>query len=266
MNQEMKRIVEVMDRRDAQAAMQRVEADGLTAMLMPHLSDVWDLNWVYVEEPGLPIERIVAFGDETIGAAGMGHRTLLTMDPAEGERLIAELEPRGWEVERNVYMALRGEPDRPADPGIEVDEVGLNEIEEARREFLRLELAEWIDPVTDEVLDQFIAADRLWGEIAGDRWFVVREDSRIVNFCRLFTDGGIAQVEDVATLPAARNRGYARATILAAIDAARAEDPDLIYLGALTDDWPRKLYARLGFEEVGPEVVLYMKPSATPRS
>ena len=117
-----------------------------------------------------------------------------------------------------------------------------------------------MDEVTDAVLDQFIAADRLWGEICGDRWFVVREEGRVVNFCRLFTDGGIGQVEDVATLPPSRNRGYARATILAAIEASRAEGHDFVFLGALTDDWPRKLYARLGFEEIGTETVLYRKP------
>jgi predicted GNAT family acetyltransferase len=69
-------------------------------------------------------------------------------------------------------------------------------------------------------------------------------------------------VEEVGTLPSHRNRGYARAVVLAAVAASVAAGHDLTFIGAYADDWPRRLYARLGFEEIGEEVVLYRKPGA----
>ena len=62
---------------------------------------------------------------------------------------------------------------------------------------------------------------------------------------------GIGQVEDVGTLPAARERGLGRAVTLAAARASAADGNELTYLGALADDWPRLMYAKLGFDEVG---------------
>ena len=56
---------------------------------------------------------------------------------------------------------------------------------------------------------------------------------------------------DVGTLPAHRRRGLARAVIVAAARAARAGRPELVMVTADADDWPRELYARLGFEPLG---------------
>jgi hypothetical protein len=39
--------------------------------------------------------------------------------------------------------------------------------------------------------------------------------------------------------------------VLTAVARARAQDADLVFLLADAEDWPRELYARLGFETVG---------------
>lgn len=259
---DMARCLELMLRRDAAAAQRVIGLDGLTAYLDPRVPDVWDANWLRVERPGLPVEEILAAAERTLGAQGLRHRTLWADDPEEGRRLAEELEPRGWEVERGVYMAHRREPDRPSDPDIAVEEADLDGVAESRRVFLREDLAEYFGEVTDGILDQYLLADRTWGEVSGDRWFVVREAGRVVSFCRLFSEAGAGQVEEVATLPEARNRGLARAVVLAAVEASRTRGDELTFLGALADDWPRRLYARLGFEEIGAEVVLHRKPGA----
>jgi ribosomal protein S18 acetylase RimI-like enzyme len=64
-------------------------------------------------------------------------------------------------------------------------------------------------------------------------------------------DGADAQVEDVGTLPEHRNRGYAKAVVLAAIAAAREDGADFVCLVADANDWPKELYRRLGFDEIG---------------
>ncbi len=60
-----------------------------------------------------------------------------------------------------------------------------------------------------------------------------------------------AQVEDVGTLPEHRGRGYASAVVLAAIAAAREHGADFVFLVADKEDWPKELYRRLGFDELG---------------
>ena len=46
-----------------------------------------------------------------------------------------------------------------------------------------------------------------------------------------------------------RGRGLGRAIVQHALDEAR-RDHDVVFLEALADDWPRLLYAKLGFDVV----------------
>ena len=83
---------------------------------------------------------------------------------------------------------------------------------------------------------------------AGTRFFAVELDGVIAAYCELYLHAGAAQVEDVNTLEAWRNRGAGRAVVLAAVAAARAAGADLVWLVADADDWPKGLYEKLGFE------------------
>ena len=53
------------------------------------------------------------------------------------------------------------------------------------------------------------------------------------------------------TLKAHRNKGLSRAAVGAALDAALAGDHELVFIVADEDDWPKELYAKLGFDPVG---------------
>ena len=64
----------------------------------------------------------------------------------------------------------------------------------------------------------------------------------------------MAQVEDVGTLARYRNRGLARATVSRAILEAQRAGADPIVILADLDDWPWRLYEKLGFDQVGVEV------------
>ena len=68
---------------------------------------------------------------------------------------------------------------------------------------------------------------------------------------RLNSDGRIAEVDDVATLPAFRNRGYGSAVTLRAVEEAVMAGHDLTFLIADDENWPKELYAKLGFEPIG---------------
>jgi ribosomal protein S18 acetylase RimI-like enzyme len=234
--------------RDHAVAKRAIDLDGITAIVDDRIPDVWDANYLRIDRPGIGAERILAAGDETLGGAGMQHRTVIPVDEQDGERLAAELGPLGWDVQRGIYMVHRRLPDRPA--AFAVEEVRQEEVDAARREFFSPDL----DP------DQFLFRDRLFGAAGGDRWFVTRDGGEVVAFCRLLVDEDNAQVEDVGTLPRARGRGYARAVTLAAVKAARRDGHRLVWLGASADDWPRKLYTRLGFEVVGGDFTMYRPP------
>ena len=71
----------------------------------------------------------------------------------------------------------------------------------------------------------------------------------------------MAQVEDVATLEAYRGRGLARATVSRAIEEARRAGADPIVIMADLDDWPWRLYEKLGFDRVAVEYTL-LRPAA----
>ena len=69
--------------------------------------------------------------------------------------------------------------------------------------------------------------------------------------CELYLEGGTAQIEDVATAERFRKRGLATAVVITAVEAARAAGADFIFLIADAEDWPKQMYAKLGFEEIG---------------
>jgi GNAT superfamily N-acetyltransferase len=61
---------------------------------------------------------------------------------------------------------------------------------------------------------------------------------------------GVGMIEDLFTLPVARGRGVARGVIADFVARLRGAGCGTVFLGAVADDWPKRLYARLGFRPV----------------
>jgi ribosomal protein S18 acetylase RimI-like enzyme len=176
--------------------------------------------------------------------AHLGHREVIVEDVDAGARLAAGFRELGYVVERLAYMALRTEPsDAPALPVREVSPQVL------RPTLVVANLA--IDGMAKADAEMLADFRPISAERAGARYFAVELDGVLASYCELYLHESAAQVEDVNTLEAFRNRGAGRAVVLAAIKEARAAGADLIWLLADADDWPRHLYAKLGFERVG---------------
>jgi hypothetical protein len=220
---------------------------------------IWDANWVGIEETGLSIEQVVAIADDALGGEGLGHRTIALLDEADGRRLGDEVEaatarwPR-WEVERTRYMLWRG---GEASPGA-AREVRLEQIEPLRRAIIAESMPP--DGGGPAAADQLFEHDRRYGLAGGDLWFVAPADGEPMSACRLLRKDGIGQVEEVGTLTPARERGYARSIVTAAVAASQAAGDRATFLTAEAADWPQLLYARMGFETVGDLTVLRRRP------
>jgi ribosomal protein S18 acetylase RimI-like enzyme len=178
-------------------------------------------------------------------AERLGRRMIFVPDPSLGESLVPFFKEQGWRVNRVVVMAQRREPEREADLG-RVREVREEDLRPART---RLNAGRpWGAP---EVLEQLFAGRRSIGEKVDTRFFAVLVDDEVVSYTDLYQDGADAQVEDVGTLLEYRGNGYATSVVLGAIAEARRNGAEFVFLVADKEDWPKELYRRLGFDELG---------------
>jgi GNAT superfamily N-acetyltransferase len=223
-----------------------------TAYLNDGYRERWDSNFLWVETAhavgGAVADGggLAAEADRVLGGAGFTHREIRIDDDAYGRSVSAELARAGYGADRLVVMALRRNEDRPAASPV-AEEVDLATLRPALEIVLRRE--PWA--TTDRIV-RMLADFR--GELqrhAGARFFCARVEGDIAAMCELYVHGSIAQVEDVNTLEEFRNRGLARAVVRRATDEALAGGAELVFLHALDDDWPKRLYAQLGFDPIG---------------
>jgi GNAT superfamily N-acetyltransferase len=202
------------------------------------------LNSLHVDAE-VDVDQLVAALDDLYG--GYGHRRAYVERDDTGGRLAAALRGRHWLVERNALMALRRPRDRAAAPGL-AREVDAGTLQAAEAATVREEPYGRDEEVVRQLLAMRAA---LAAAMPATRFFVGRSDGVDAAVTTLYSDGVIAQIEDVATLRDYRRRGLARATVSAAIDAALEMGHGLVFIVADEDDWPKDLYGRLGFDAIG---------------
>lgn len=219
-----------------------------TAMFDERVPRRWDSNYLLVAR--LPdhvgAAELAAEAERLQAAAGLTHRKLEVRDESAGARLEPEFRELGWSVNRHLLMALHREPDRPADTSI-VAEVDVEALREPRAEQLR----EYAWAEDEDVLAQLHQAKELFAKRVETRFFAVFEEGRVVSWSDLYLAGDTAQIEDVGTLESHRGQGYARAVVQHAADEARSAGAELIFLVADDEDWPKELYRKLGYDELG---------------
>jgi predicted GNAT family acetyltransferase len=156
---------------------------------------------------------------------------------------------KGWEYRRLSIMTLRPGQFRNESRAAEASEVDRLALLPALETMIRTE--PWEAGDTDEdVVRQLSAADEALERAVAQRCFARLVDGRVVSSCRRYSNGATAQIEDVATLPAHRQRGYADAVMAKATSEA-STGHDLVFLTAVDGRWVKRWYERLGFEQIG---------------
>lgn len=207
------------------------------------LPAVWWLNQLRISEP-LAFEALVELAEEHQG--GQGYRQITVEHQGAGPELEHAFRAASWKVERELLMVLDAALDRPADTSVVID-ASEDEVMELMKRWHADDLSQ-----TPEELAQLIVSSRREVRAQDTRLLGVRSsDGKLVSMTQLRSHGTIGQVEDVYTVAEARGRGYARALITRAIELARDAGSDLIFITADDLGWPKLLYERLGFRDVG---------------
>jgi ribosomal protein S18 acetylase RimI-like enzyme len=221
----------------------------------------YDANMAVVDRPLAGASAADVAGALDDAYDGFRHREVEFASVADADSVAMGMAGHDYAAEHMVVMARRREPDRPPDLGA-AEEVGLDEIRPFTAEVTRRE--PWgKEPGIAETMAEF---RRVLVEGVGARFFAHRLDGRIAGSCELYLEGEIAQIEDVNTLEEFRGRGVARNVVLRAAEEAARCGATFVFLFADEQDWPRHLYARLGFDEVGRSRLFTRWPEGTART
>lgn len=191
------------------------------ALFVDELPDVYSLNYVRADRGS---------------AAEVAAATEAAMEHLHHRKIFTYLElDLGWSNSVHLVMQHRREPDRRIDTA-HVRPVHFDEIAPVRT-------YDYEDAVVGEQLNE---GQRRVGDAIDVQWYAAFDGDDLAAWCHTRSRDGVVQIEDVNTLPAFRGRGHGRAVVQHALDQAAG----LVYLEALEEDWPRELYAKLGFDVV----------------
>ncbi len=146
---------------------------------------VWDLNFLQVDR-GKPVDpgELAAEAELLHTDAGHTHRRAVVPDDSPRPRPRAVLPPHWLEDRPRGDHGLPGEGERSADTSA-VEEVAAEDLLALKAEISRAE-----DWATDEALVQeVLAAGKVWGQVANARYFAVRVDGAAVSAAELYETG-----------------------------------------------------------------------------
>jgi ribosomal protein S18 acetylase RimI-like enzyme len=215
-----------------------------TALFNDDFPSYWDGNFLRVDGPvDATAEQLIVEANRLF--EDVAHREIVVPDEVMGSRVAASFGREGWEIDRLVFMVQRRDPDRT--PVVAVEECTFDEVYPL---MLEANLASH-GGMTPEAAETNAAVRRVFADVTGARFFAVRVDGAPAGFGELYEHDGVAEIDDVHTLERFRRRGIARAVVVHIVREARDAGADLVFLIADDADWPKQLYARLGFDPVG---------------
>jgi ribosomal protein S18 acetylase RimI-like enzyme len=256
MGTRFERAVALLKHVELAAATHTERWSGGTAFFNSDYPKKYAQNFLRLDEDAeLSVEEIVAEADRIQGGAGLTHRRVNGLTPNLQE-LAAGFKERGWEVVELVVMAHDGNL-RPPAKAVPVEQVDLATIRPVMIAW-DLEVSNFTHDMAEHLADSRIPLEKA-GLVT---FFQMRLDDTVAGWCELWRFEGVAQVENVMTFPAFRGRGVASAGVTRALEVAYEDSAEMAFIVADNNDWPKELYARLGFEPVGHMWEFTLAPSA----
>ncbi len=228
-----------------------VAGTGCRLVVNPAFPELWDAN--HVDEVTAATEA----GADAVFAAmdrQFGHTRwrVVHTDFATPDAFLARLALEDFEEQPvTIQMALQGDlTDRGARLALRpvVDDADWD----ALQRLVLVNLAGGMSAgsgATPQIGEAMVAA---WRTRAGAQRFhlVVQNGAPVAYGSCAIAPGGVGMIEDLFTLPSARRQGLATGLVAAFTDQLIAAGCDVVFLGALADAAPKRLYARLGFRPV----------------
>jgi ribosomal protein S18 acetylase RimI-like enzyme len=219
----------------------------------PQIDALWSGNYLEVRTTDLDADALAELADQLLAPRGIQHRFVVPADPEYADRLVPRFQELDrWTVRRSVYMVLAREPDREVGAASEVPRAAIAAVRRA--------VAEDDPDLSRDAIEQRYILDAQLDAGGGGRWFAAPSEGTPGASCVLYERDGIGQVESVTTMPDRRGEGLASAVVMAAAGASRERGDELTFIVADGDDWPWKLYERLGFDRVGETSDFLIKP------
>lgn len=216
---------------------------GGCAILTPSFPGSHDHNKLMVVNSCDGTELVRAADD---ALAGYSHRRIEVFGASLGDALEPALVAAGYERNDDLVMTYAGPGARTASPSHVIEVLSLEERIELATAGWAEEQPEWAPELWAELGSRARTAVR-----AGGATFLgIRVDGQVVARADLFVGSSIAQVEEVMTDGLHQGKGYASALVLDAVSRAQATGSvEQVFLVADSEDWPKDLYAALGFVE-----------------
>ncbi len=230
------------------------------AFLQERLPHVYWANMLWVSaRDGVGAGELIADADRILG--GFAHRQVVVEHESLWRTLEDDFAAAGWTRDAVVYMTHERPADRMVDVAA-VRAVSHDEVHAAEERFLRDEPG----TTTPEARRQVMQHNRRIGELLGERCFAAYDGDAVCAYAKLRHRDGVAQVEDVAVSPEHRGAGLGRLVTSAALAAGLALEPELLFIVADEEDWPKELYGRLGFVAAGRIRGFLRPPPEDPRA
>ena len=213
---------------------------------------VWDANQVRSVRAAEPDDIDATLGWIEALYAGFPHRRV-AVDGDTPTPFEARLSLDGWTMAPVIQGVLSGALDdaRPPPPGVTIEPVVDDEGWAAMGRLTRLDHLEeatkqgrepWEAELTRSMVEH---RRRKAPEVQA---FVARLDGEEVGmFSAMPGLDGMGLVEDLFVVPEARGRGISIALIGHCVADARSRGARQVVIGSDPGDWPKRLYARLGF-------------------
>lgn len=222
--------------------------DGTTRIETPQHVDTWELNFAQ-PLPGAASAPLLALLDRDARQAPPVVITDALSDPGvEAALALHDYGPRVCVIEMLARGAVRST--KPL-PNIDVAPVDTPERWVALEALTRRDLAEGLrtGPFDPAVGAGLIEAMHRRAPPCG-YWLISTDGPAIGYGLSVVCPGGLGLIENLFTVPERRGRGIMSAFIVQASQRLREAGCDGIFLDALADAAPKRLYAALGFAPV----------------